>query len=85
MFAVDVPEDPVTGSAAGPLGAYAVKYRLVRRAPRVPITVEQGTKMGRQGFAHIELTYGDSKDIPERIEVGGAVMPVLSGTLSDFS
>ena len=85
MFAVDVPEDPVTGSAAGPLGAYAVKYRLVKRAPRVPITVEQGTKMGRQGFAHIELTYGDSKDIPERIEVGGAVMPVLSGTLSDFS
>jgi len=85
MFAVDVPEDPVTGSAAGPLGAFAVKYRVVKRAPRVAITVEQGTKMGRQGFAHIELTYGESTDIPERIEVGGSVKPVLSGTLADFS
>ena len=25
-----------------------------------------------------------SRDIPERIDVGGGVMPVLSGTLSDF-
>ena len=40
--------------------------------------------MGRQSFIHIELAYGESRDIPERIEVGGSVMPVLSGTLSDF-
>ena len=84
MFAVDVPEDPATGSASGPLGAFAVKYGLVQRAPRVSLLSEQGTKMGRQSFVHISLTYGASKDIPERIEVGGAVMPVVSGTLSDF-
>ena len=40
--------------------------------------------MGRQSILHIELTYGESKDVPERSEVGGSVMPVLSGTLSDF-
>jgi len=40
--------------------------------------------MGRQSFVHISLEYGDSRDIPERIDVGGGVMPVLSGTLSDF-
>jgi trans-2,3-dihydro-3-hydroxyanthranilate isomerase len=84
MFAVDVPEDPATGSAAGPLGAFAVKYGLVERAPNVAIAVEQGTKMGRQGFVHIELEYGASRDIPTRIDVGGGVKPVLSGTLSDF-
>lgn len=84
MFSIDIPEDPATGSASGPLGAYAVKYGLVERAPRVSVVSEQGTKMGRQSFIHIELAYGDSKDIPERIEVGGSVMPVLSGTLSDF-
>ena len=84
MFAVDVPEDPATGSASGPLGAYVVKYGLVHREPRVSIVSEQGTKMGRQSFVHIELTYGDSRDIPDRIEVGGGVMPVLSGTLSDL-
>jgi trans-2,3-dihydro-3-hydroxyanthranilate isomerase len=81
MFAVDVPEDPVTGSASGPLGAFAVRHGLVQRAPRVAIVSEQGTKMGRQSFVHIELTYGDSSDVPERIDVGGGVMPVLKGEL----
>ena len=85
MFAPDNGEDPATGSAAGPLGAFAVRYGLIERAAKVSITVEQGTKMGRQSTLHIALEYGESKDIPERIEVGGSVMPVLSGTLSDFS
>jgi len=84
MFAVDIAEDPATGSASGPLGAFAVKYGLVERDLKVSIVSEQGTKMGRQSFVHIELTYGDSRDIPDRIDVGGGVMPVLSGTLSDF-
>jgi trans-2,3-dihydro-3-hydroxyanthranilate isomerase len=84
MFAVDIPEDPATGSAAGPLGAFAVRYGLIERAPKVSLLAEQGTKMGRQSFLHIELTYGDSHEIPEKIEVGGAVMPVVTGTLSDF-
>lgn len=84
MFAVDVAEDPATGSAAGPLGAYAVKYGLVERAPKVMVVTEQGTKMGRQAFIHIALEYGESRDVPVKIEVGGGVMPVLKGTLSDF-
>ena len=43
---------------------------------------EQGTKMGRQSFLHIELSYEDEEaDIPSRLEVGGAVMPVLKGEL----
>jgi trans-2,3-dihydro-3-hydroxyanthranilate isomerase len=84
MFSLTIAEDPATGGASGPLGAFAVKYGLVEREPKVSLVSEQGTKMGRQSFVHIELTYGESKDIPERIEVGGSVMPVLSGTLSDF-
>jgi len=85
MFSPDIPEDPASGSAGGPLGAFAVKYGLVPREPKVSLVSEQGTKMGRQSLLHIELTYGESKDVPERSEVGGSVMPVLSGTLSDFS
>lgn len=84
MFAIDLHEDPATGSASGPLGAFAVKYGFIKRAPKVSIVSEQGTKMGRQSFIHIELTYGESPDIPTRIEVGGSVMPVLNGTLSEF-
>jgi len=83
---LDIAEDPATGSASGPLGAYAVKYGLVERAPKVEIVSEQGTKIGRQSFVHIELVYDDDDaDIPSRIEVGGSVMPVLSGSLSDFA
>ena len=82
---LDIAEDPATGSASGPLGAFAVKYGLAELNRKVSIVSEQGTKMGRQSFVHIELAYGESKDIPERIEVGGSVMPVLSGTLADFS
>ena len=84
MFSPDIPEDPASGSAGGPLGAFAVKYGLVARGPKVSLISEQGTKMGRQSILHIELTYGESKDVPERSEVGGSVMPVLAGTLSDF-
>ena len=84
MFAIDIAEDPATGSASGPLGAFAVKYGLIEPAPHVAIVSEQGTKMGRQSFVHIALDYGDSRDIPDRIEVGGSVVPVVSGTLSDF-
>lgn len=85
MVAVDIAEDPATGSASGPLGAFAVRYGLIERAPTVSIISEQGTKMGRQSFVHIELEYSDSSDLPARIEVGGSVVPVLSGALSDFS
>jgi trans-2,3-dihydro-3-hydroxyanthranilate isomerase len=81
---IEIPEDPATGSASGPLGAFAVKYGLIERLPSVSVVSEQGTKMGRQSFVHIELAYDAGVDTPSRIEVGGSVMPVLSGTLSDF-
>jgi len=84
MFAPDVigiDEDPATGSGSGPLGAFAVRYGLIPRAVNVAITSEQGTKMGRQSFIHIRLAYGADKDIPTRIEVGGGVMPVVTGIL----
>jgi trans-2,3-dihydro-3-hydroxyanthranilate isomerase len=84
MFSLDVPEDPATGSGAGPLGAFAVKYGLVARAPKVTLISEQGTKMGRQSILHIELTYSGPDEDPSHIEVGGAVRPVISGTLLDF-
>ena len=84
MFGAEIPEDPASGSAVGPLGAFAVRYGLVHRAPKVSIVVEQGTKMGRQSFIHAELEYAEGDETPSRIEVGGSVVPVLSGTLSDF-
>jgi len=74
-----VPEDPATGSAGGPLGAYLVRHGLVRGTGELNMVSEQGTKMGRQSFVHIRLqAHGaDATDI----RVGGGVVPVLEGRL----
>lgn len=77
-----IAEDPATGSASGPLGAFAVRYGLIPRAVKVSIESEQGTKMGRQSFVHIELAYPADAELPSRIEVGGSVVPVMTAELS---
>ena len=74
-----VPEDPATGSASGPLGAYLVEHGLVTAAPSVHIVSEQGTKMGRQSFVHVRV--GMAAGRLTEIHVGGGVVPVLDGRL----
>ena len=74
-----IPEDPATGSASGPLGAYLVTRGLIAPGDSVRLVSEQGTKMGRPSFVHIRLraTAGRATDI----RVGGGVVPVLEGHL----
>jgi trans-2,3-dihydro-3-hydroxyanthranilate isomerase len=72
-------EDPATGSANGPLGAYLVKYGIVRGEGVVEIVSEQGTAMGRQSFIHLRVASENGE--PGRVEVGGQVVPVLEGVL----
>jgi trans-2,3-dihydro-3-hydroxyanthranilate isomerase len=75
-----LPEDPATGSASGPLGAYLVRHGLVGGSGEVTIVSEQGTRMGRQSFVHIRLRAADGR--ASDIRVGGGVVPVLEGQLS---
>ena len=77
-----VTEDPATGSASGPLGAFAVRYGLVPRASDVVIVSEQGTKIRRKSIVHIKLAYADGDESPSKIEVGGSVVPVLTSSLN---
>lgn len=70
-------EDPATGSASGPLGAFVVTHGLVPPADIVQIVSEQGVKMGRPSTVHITVRPADGA-----IFVGGAVVPVLTGTLT---
>jgi len=79
--ATRIAEDPATGSASGPLGAFAVRYGLIPRAEQVSIVSEQGTKMGRQSFLRIALAYAGGTELPSRIEVGGSVVPVMTAEL----
>jgi len=74
-----VPEDPATGSASGPLGAYLVRHGFVKAADEVRIVSEQGTKMRRQSFVHIRLAMSGER--VDAIRVGGRVVPVLGGEL----
>jgi trans-2,3-dihydro-3-hydroxyanthranilate isomerase len=74
-----IPEDPATGSASGPLGAYLVERGLVAPADRVDIVSEQGTRMGRPSLLHIRV--GMRAGRVSEILVGGTVVPVIEGRL----
>ncbi|HEY4277554.1 MAG TPA: PhzF family phenazine biosynthesis protein [Conexibacter sp.] len=68
-FSAEIGEDPATGSAAGPLGAY-----LHARAGATRTIIDQGVEMGRPSRLETEIA-GD------RVRVGGDVVVLLDGTL----
>lgn len=72
-------EDPATGSASGPLGAYVVRHGLARGDRVVEVTSRQGVGMGRPSEVYIRVAIEAGQ--LGRIEVGGQVVPVLDGTL----
>jgi trans-2,3-dihydro-3-hydroxyanthranilate isomerase len=75
--ATGIGEDPATGGASGPLGAYLLRHGLVQTRDKVEIVSRQGVQMGRPSTVHITLRPAD-----DVIEVGGTVVPVLTGTLT---
>jgi trans-2,3-dihydro-3-hydroxyanthranilate isomerase len=81
MFApaAGVPEDPATGSAAGPLGAYLAVHRLLPK-DRSTFVIEQGIEMGRPSQMWIEVIC-DSAGMPSTLRVGGTTVPVIRGTI----
>ena len=81
MFApaFGIPEDPATGSAAGPLGCYLVKYGLVPAQAESRIICEQGFEMGRPSILHI--TIGQTGGQISSVKVGGRSVLVGEGYL----
>jgi trans-2,3-dihydro-3-hydroxyanthranilate isomerase len=74
-----VPEDPATGSASGPLGAYLVERGLLAPAGTVNIVSAQGVAMGRPSAVHIRVATRQGR--VSEISVGGGVVPVIEGRL----
>lgn len=72
MFApvIGIPEDPVTGNANGPLGAYLVHHKILE-APDGSITFKgkQGEAIGRPGIVTVTVEVKDEK--PFKVQVGG--------------
>ncbi|HKI28168.1 MAG TPA: PhzF family phenazine biosynthesis protein [Actinomycetota bacterium] len=67
-------EDPATGSAAGPLGAYLAEHGSLGQTWSV--TIRQGEQVGRPSELHVEL---DREADAWRVRVGGGVYVVGRG------
>jgi len=74
-----VGEDPATGAAQGPLGAYIVAHELVRAEPTTRIRVEQGFEIGRPSILDIEVDRTAAGITAVR--VGGRCVPMGGGWL----
>lgn len=73
-----VNEDPATGSAGGPLGAYlSARGRL----PGGRLTVRQGIEMGQPSRLEVEAEEGDAGG-GAVIRVAGRVVPLINGTIT---
>jgi trans-2,3-dihydro-3-hydroxyanthranilate isomerase len=78
--ALGVDEDPVTGTAAGALGAYLVKNRvLAATEDTTRIVVEQGSEIGRRGLVQVEVAREEGEITGVR--VGGTAVTVYQGEL----
>jgi trans-2,3-dihydro-3-hydroxyanthranilate isomerase len=78
--ALGVYEDPVSGSAAGSLGSYMIKYGFME--PTTPVTsivIEQGHYVDRPGIIFVEVR-GDKENI-EQVKVSGTGVVVFKGKL----
>lgn len=82
MFApaIGIAEDPVTGNANGPLGAYLVRHRLVPAAgDRLFFKARQGEAIGRPGTVEVTVEIADGR--PQKVKVGGSAVIVFKSEL----
>lgn len=77
MFAPDkgVPEDPATGSAAGPLAVHLARHGRIGWGEEIRIS--QGAEVGRPST--LSARADGSADAIERVEVGGSAVVVARG------
>ncbi len=75
--AVGINEDPVTGSANGPVGVYLIQQGLVQASGEiVTLTGEQGDVIGRRGRVTIQV--GLKGTAVSSVRVGGRAVTIFS-------
>lgn len=78
--ALGVYEDPVSGSAAGSLGSYLIKYGLMEATyPVTSIVIEQGHYVERPGKIFVEVR-GNQEGI-DQVKVSGTGVSVMKGKI----
>jgi trans-2,3-dihydro-3-hydroxyanthranilate isomerase len=70
-----VPEDPATGSAAGPLAVHLARHGRIAFGDEIEIS--QGTEIGRPSTLYARVD--GSADRIDRVEVGGSAVVVARG------
>jgi len=70
-----VPEDPATGSAAGPLAIHLARHGRINFGEEIEI--RQGAEVRRPSLLYARA-YGSPQKI-ERVEVGGSAVTVARG------
>jgi len=83
MFApaVGINEDPVTGNANGPLGAYLVKHNLVKHNNSIfKFKAKQGEAIKRTGIIEVEVKIEDKK--PVEVKISGNAVIIFKTELS---
>lgn len=73
--AAGVPEDPATGSAAGPLAVHLARHGAIGFGDEIEI--RQGLQIGRPSTLYARAT--GTVDAVETVEVGGTAIVVASG------
>lgn len=82
MFApaVGINEDPVTGNANGPLGAYLVQYNLVKHNNSIfKFKAKQGEAIKRLGIIEVEVKIEDKK--PTEVKISGNAVIIFKAEL----
>jgi PhzF family phenazine biosynthesis protein len=77
---VGINEDPVTGSATGPVGVYLVQHGLVAaEGDTVSLIAEQGDVIGRRGRVAVQV--GLKNGEAASVRIGGRAVTVFSGEM----
>ena len=76
-----VPEDPVTGSAAGALGACLAAAGMADCHGNLEMVVSQGAEIGRGGEVAVRVHCEGGE--PRRVQVGGRVVALFEGHVLD--
>ncbi len=74
---IGVNENPISGLAAGTLGCYLVKHKMIEAANFSRIIIEQGHLQQKQGkvYVHMETTRGQIY----RVKIGGNAVQTFTG------
>jgi trans-2,3-dihydro-3-hydroxyanthranilate isomerase len=75
----NIPEDPATGSAAAPFGAYAAAHGLIKPEPSASFLIQQGVEMGRPSDIQVEVARKDNGGFG--IRIGGRCAIVGEGAM----